>query len=120
MEKRHTRRFGMHAEQIKLHTQFAMIALLSLFEHFEIIIKILFLDKSMTINALQHFIFFITFPISTGNMRKGKCVGINLSRMTHVTTTAEIDKIAYLVKSNRFSLFLQFLDEFHFKLLVQR
>jgi len=66
----HARRFVLHVEEIELLTQLAVIALLSLFQHVQVLVEIFLLRPSSAVNTLQHFILAVTAPVSTRHLHQ--------------------------------------------------
>ena len=65
--------FIHNSKQIQFLAQLTMVTFSSFFQHMQISIKLFLAGECSTINALQHFVLFVTAPVSTCNTLQFKC-----------------------------------------------
>ena len=70
MPENHARRFFLQVEKIQFLTQATMVTLFGFFKPREVGLKIIFLQPSGTVNALQHFVLGVTSPIGAGHFHE--------------------------------------------------
>ncbi len=79
-------------EDLQLTAQFAMIALLGLFQHVEMLLEFLLVAPGRAVDALQHRVVLIAAPVGAGDSHELEAVRRDLARVFHMRATTEIFK----------------------------
>ena len=87
-------------EQIEFAAELAVVPLLGLFQHGQVLLQIFFAGPGRAVNALQHFIAVVAAPISTGHFHQLEM--FELAGAGHVRATAQVFKRAFAVQRHVF------------------
>ena len=110
MEDREAWRFFHEGEKIQFLTQLAMVAALRFFQQVQVFIQRFLLRETRAVDALQHFVVFITAPVCTGNAHE--LDRLDHARFWQMWASAEIHILAVLIEADRF-IFRQIFDKLH-------
>ena len=110
MEDREAWRFFHEGEEIQFLTQLAMVAALRFFQQVQVFIQRFLLRETRAVDALQHFVVFITAPVCTGNAHE--LDRLDHARFWQMWASAEIHILAVLIEADRF-IFRQIFDKLH-------
>ena len=87
-----------HHEELHLATNLPVVAFLGLFNHLEVLSKLLFGTKRNTINSGEHFVVFIGLPI--GSRDAGQFEGLNTLGVEHMRANAHVNVFTLLVEGD--------------------
>ena len=87
-----------HHEELHLTTNLPVVALLGLFNHLEVLSKLLFGTKRNAINSGEHLVVLISLPISARDT--GQLEGLNTLGVEHVRANAHVNVFALLVEGD--------------------
>jgi hypothetical protein len=62
----------VNMEKVQLSTQFAMVALFSLFQHGQVLLQIVFGRPSRTVDSLKHLVLVVATPVGSGELHELK------------------------------------------------
>ncbi len=81
----------LNAEQVQLFAQFAVVALLGLFQLLEVIVQVLLAEEGGAVDALQLLVMLVALPVSAGDGKQLE--SLDLGSVRHVRAAAEIDEL---------------------------
>ena len=87
-----------HHEELHLAANLPVVALLGLFNHLEILSKLIFGTKRNTINSGEHLVVLIGLPIRTRNA--GQLKSLNTLGVEHVRTNAHVNIFTLLIEGD--------------------
>ena len=96
MPEHGARRVLVQVEQIQLATELAMIPLLSLFQHDQVLLKLILRGPGSAIDALQHFVAMVTSPIRPSDFHELEV--LELAGAGHMRATTEVFEGALAVQ----------------------
>ena len=99
----------LNGKQIKLLAQHAMVALLGLFDVFQILIEVFLRKERRAINSLKLRILFVPKPICARDVQQLE--SFDLPRRRNVRAAAEVSKFSRAVERNLFIGLGELLDE---------
>ena len=85
--------FGVKVEQVHLNAKAAVVALFGLFQHLEVVLKVVGLFKSDGVNASKHWAVAVAAPIGSGKLCKLEGLRVYLFCVGHVGAAAQIGKV---------------------------
>ena len=111
-EERKARAFLGQHEQAELLAQLAVIALLRLFQHVEVLVEFVLLRECGAVNTLQHLLGGIAAPVSAGNVHQLDAVALYAAGGVQMRTCAQVSELALLVEGNG-SVFRQIVNQLY-------
>ena len=85
-----------HHKEIHLGADLAVIALLGLLDHAEVLIELLLGGESDAVDAREHLVVLVVLPIRTGDT--GELEGLERLGVAHVGADAHVDVVALLIE----------------------
>ena len=102
---------GQH-EQAELLAQLAVIALLRLFQHVEVLVEFVLLRECGAVNTLQHLLGGIAAPVSAGDVHQLDAVALYAAGGVQMRACAQVGELALLVEGNG-SVFRQIVNQLY-------
>ena len=65
-----SRRMVVNMKQVQFAAQFAVVTLLGLFQHRQVLLQVILGRPGGAVNTLQHFIFVVTAPVGAGHLHQ--------------------------------------------------
>ena len=88
----------MNTKQVKLLTQFPVVALVGFLDFRQVIGQVFFTGKGNPVYSLQHRLMLITVPVGTGNTEELK--SLYFSGGTHMRSAAQVNKGALSIQTD--------------------
>ena len=83
-------------EQVELAAQAAVIALLGLLEHREVLLQLLLRGPGRAVDALEHLVAMVAAPVGAGHLHQLEV--LELARARHVGAAAQVLELALAVQ----------------------
>ena len=90
------RRFVLEVEQVQLLAQLAVIALLGLLQHVQVLLLVFFLGPGGAVDTLQHLVLRVAAPVRTRQLHQLE--DFQLAGRRHVRTAAQVGELAFGVQ----------------------
>ena len=111
MEEGEAGAFIVHAEDIQLFAQFAVVAFLCFFQHVQIFVQLFLAGEGGAVNTLQHLVLFVAPPVSARQAHQFKSFYTAGGRA--VGAGAQVGEVALGVQADN-GVFRQVVDQFYF------
>ncbi|MCY1220149.1 hypothetical protein D9M72_321510 [compost metagenome] len=98
MPEHHAGRLFLQVEQVERLAQFAVVALLSLFQHVQVGFLVFLLRPGRAVDALKHLVVGIAAPVGAGHLHQLE--DLQLARGRHVRAAAQVDEAAFAVQAD--------------------
>ncbi|MNB98001.1 hypothetical protein D3C75_452430 [compost metagenome] len=97
MPEHHTRRFFLHVIQVKLFTDFTVIAFRRFFQTQQVSAEGFFIGPCGTVNTLQHLVVAVATPVSACDFHQFKVMA--KTHIRHVRSTAHVDVFFVMIQA---------------------